>query len=161
MRAKCFNIPQGGKSRAQICCKSQHISTTSCSMDFSPGFGTHICMLFYVFLTWSFFMPSVPRFPKIHLSTPSLSATPSHKAGALWSQGLAVLCCSPTTLGQGYSWTAESQEGSGLLAQRPRLKNAGVLGQIGTSIYTPASSLAGIPERSTWFPLGPTPGSKE
>lgn len=46
MRGKRLKISQWGNSRAQICHKSQHISTTCCSMNLSSGCGTHMCACF-------------------------------------------------------------------------------------------------------------------
>lgn len=95
----------------------------------------------------------------------SCLVSPVHLSSSLFKKkvqyGGRVSCSSlltPTSLGPGDPWSMEFQEGPGLLAQRPQLKNVAGLGLAGTSVYIPAaeaSPLAGIPERCTWVPLDP------
>lgn len=155
MRGKSLKVPPGGNSRAQICCRSQHTSTTYRSMDVSTGIGA----------------TAVPATPCPHSlrilhagcpEVPPMSIFPHPSSESRWAEeaGPAVLPC----WGRRHPWSGESHKRPGLLAQMPRPRNAAGLGQDGTGIYTPvavASPLAGIPERSMWVPLGPGPGGKE
>lgn len=130
-REKSLKVPPWGKSRAQICCKSQHISTTYRSMDVSTGFGIMSCLLFHVLTVWRFFMPSVLRCPQDAPFSTKRDAPFFITKQVRW--GGRFSCSS--LLGQGDPWSGESQEKPSLLAQMPRLRNAAVLGQAGTSIY--------------------------
>lgn len=103
--------------------------------------------------------PDAPRFTLLPL--------PSHQSQSRYLVTAEISCSfllAPTSLGQGDPWNGEFQEGPGLLAQRPTVRNVAVLGQAGTNIYTlaaEASLLAGIPQGDMWVLLGPSPDSKE